>query len=82
MTNTYIDARELADGSINSLEFVQIDEKQVIDGLNKALQNLKKRPDKWKLTILLEGEHSFLVEPEFYRRGNLTSLFLKVCGRA
>jgi hypothetical protein len=77
-SNSYIDARELADGAISSLELVQIDEDQVISGLARALQSLEKQPDKWKLTILLEGEHHFLVEPEVRRQENMTSLFLRV----
>ena len=76
--NNYEDARDLADGKINKLELVQIDDDQVIARLEECIERLDKPPQTWKLTIHLEGEHTFSVEQEAKRIGNSTSLILRV----
>ena len=60
-TNSYVDARELADGQIRSLEFVQIDDERIVRGLGDALDDLS---NNWILTIELDGTHSFTARPK------------------
>lgn len=62
--NTYSDARELADGGIVSLTSIQIDDKQVLDGLRRKLRLVRVRPKQWRLRVQLEGDHWFAVRPE------------------
>lgn len=72
-TNSYVDARELADGQIGSLEFVQIDDERIIQGLRDALDELN-----WTLTIELNGTHSFRARPKLENG----SLFLYIVSKA
>ena len=76
-TNSYLDARELADGEIKNLNLVQIDEDQVVEGISRALQRLEP-PSEWKLTIQLEGEWGFHVKPRVQQQGNREVLSLDV----
>jgi hypothetical protein len=72
-TNSYIDAKELADGQIGSLELVQIDDDRIVQGLGDALNDLN-----WKLTIELGGTHSFTDQPKLENG----SLFLDITSKA
>jgi hypothetical protein len=72
--NSYLDARELADGELASLKVVQIDDDYINEKLARALDPIANRSDTWTLTIELEGTHSFQVRPEVQRG----SLFLSV----
>jgi len=74
-TNTYYDARELADGAIRDLKLVQIELSAFPKG-HTFRQYLKK--DILKITILLEGEHHFLAKPEIRVSGASASLFLRI----
>jgi hypothetical protein len=60
-TNSYVDARELADGQIRNLEFIQIDDERIVRGLGDALEDLS---ENWILTIELDGTHSFTARPK------------------
>ena len=60
-TNSYVDARELADGQIESLEFVQIDDERIVLGLSDVLEHLS---NNWIVTIELDGTHSFTARPK------------------
>jgi len=55
-TNSYVDARQLANGQIGRLEFVQIDDERIVLGLGGVLDDLS---NDWTVTIELEGTHSF-----------------------
>jgi hypothetical protein len=59
--NSYVDARQLADGQIRSLEFIQIDDERVVRGLGDALEDLS---NNWILTIELDGTYSFKARPK------------------
>ncbi|HEY3384401.1 MAG TPA: hypothetical protein VGK32_21800 [Vicinamibacterales bacterium] len=62
--DTYIDARELADGAISGLRTVQIDDKQVIERIRLKLSDLPAPPKQWRLRVQLEGDHWYAVRPE------------------
>jgi hypothetical protein len=74
-TNSYVDARELADGQIERLEFVQIDDELIVSHLGGFLDDLSKD---WTVTIELEGTHSFTARPKLEN----DSLFLYVASKA
>jgi hypothetical protein len=77
-TNTYLDARELADGAISSLTVVQLDDEYLLERLATVIE-LANRPSEWTLTIELSGSHRFRVRPE---AGQFRSLYLRVNGAA
>ncbi len=74
-TNTYLDARELADGAIRDLKLVQIDLSAFLKQ-HRFIQYLEK--DTFRITVLLEGEHHFLTKPEINVVGSSASLFLRI----
>ena len=63
--NAYLDARDLASGGLDELSLVQVDDDRFIDVLSTRLQGFRDRPRTWYLTLELEGDHTFEVEPEF-----------------
>lgn len=69
--NTYADAKLLADGQIDRLEYVQIDDQRIVEGLRDALDN---HPKDWMVSIELERTHSFSARPRLENG----SLFLYV----
>ncbi len=75
-TNQYSDAKSLASGDIERLKTVQISDAQIIDGLSAAAKRIPAPPDEWTLTIELQGQRSFRVQPQLDSSG--TSLFLRV----
>lgn len=78
-TNTYIDARDLADGEINELELLQIDDEGLLDKLAAAIQSTGRSPADWTLTVELGEQHSFRVKPESDASGR--TLYLRVLSR-
>jgi hypothetical protein len=74
-TNTYEDARALADGQIGRLEYVQIADERIVRGLGDALNDLL---NDWTVTIELAGKHTFSMRP----RLEDGSLFLYVRSKA
>lgn len=64
-TNSYQDARELADGAIADLKVVQITDNQVLERLSGLLARAHDVPSVWTLTVELEGPHTFRVRPEW-----------------
>ena len=77
-TNTYYDARELADGAIAKLELLQLDHERILRDIARYLSNLPSKPDTWKLSLQLESDWSFVVTPEVKSFGQAHSLFLRV----
>lgn len=77
-TNTYLDARDLAEGEIKELTLIQIDDNTMLKQISKILNMENLIPDTWNLIIELEGEYSFKVKPEFQRIGSSHTLFLHV----
>jgi len=63
--NSYVDARDLADGEIDSLESVQIVDDYIVDRLQSVIGLIHNVPNNWILSIELEGPHSFKVRPTF-----------------
>src|ERR1700677_2239081 len=59
-TNSYVDAKGLADGQIARLEFVQIDDERILEGLGDILDDLS---NDWTVTIELGGTHSVMARP-------------------
>ena len=57
--NTYIDARELADGEIERLETIQLFYSEKVLKKIGALYKDAGEPDTWTLTIYLEGTKTF-----------------------
>ncbi len=70
-SNSYVDAKELADGQIARLEFVQIDDERIVAQLRDVLDNPSKD---WMVTIELGRSHSFTARPKLEN----SSLFLYV----
>jgi len=70
-SNSYVDARELADGQIARLEFVQINDERIVAELHDVLDNPSKD---WTVTIELGRSHSFTARPKLENG----SLFLYV----
>ena len=68
--NTYADAKLLADGQIDRLEYVQIDDQQIIERLRLYAPNITD----CKVTIKLVRAHSFSARPRLENG----SLFLYV----
>ena len=60
--NSYLDAKELADGKIQMIEAIQITEESTIRGLSNAAP--QRVPESWMLEIQLAGTHLFRVRPE------------------
>ncbi len=75
-TNSYIDARELADGAIKRIRLVQITDEYILKGLGRVLRQSRGASREWILIIELEGDHAFRVRPE--RDATGSSLFLRV----
>jgi hypothetical protein len=61
---TYLDARDLADGEIATLQSVRIDDDQVYERIERHVGCLDSVPKIWRLHIELEGSHWFNVRPE------------------
>jgi len=80
--NSYLDARDLASGGIDELALVQINDDRFIDVLSTRLQGFRDRPRAWYLTLELQGDHTFEVEPEFKTMHRLRILNLHVVGPA
>ena len=57
--NSYLDARQLADGDINKLELIQIVDAKVAKSISQIIQLSNSRIHVVKLTILLEIKHYF-----------------------
>ncbi|HXM71129.1 MAG TPA: hypothetical protein VN970_08345 [Thermoanaerobaculia bacterium] len=75
-SSDYIDARDLADGAIAYLTLLQLEDAKIVKGIARSLKGMPDMPRTWRLTISLEQEWPFEVEPEW---GNaLTSLLLHV----
>ena len=70
-SNTYCDARELADRGIAQLSRIGIDDDQIIDRLRQAPDSVKLMERIWKLTIELSGNHSFRVRPQLDAHNSL-----------
>lgn len=77
-TNTYVDARDLADGDIARLETLQFDDDGVLKRISKMLDGIDPLPETWRLIILLDGKHEFDVRPEYNKINNYGSLTLAV----
>lgn len=77
-TNTYVDARNLADGDIARLETLQFDDDGVLKHISKMLNGIDPLPEIWRLIILLDREHEFDVRPEYNKINNYGSLTLTV----
>ncbi len=64
-SNSYADARELADGAIARLDLVQIDEPQILSALDKIVGGSDEPSARWTVTIVLASRvHRFLAVPE------------------
>lgn len=68
---TCIDARDLANGEIGTLQSVQIDDDKIYDGIERHLGSLDEVPKVWRLHVALEGAHWFTVRPEVRGRRSL-----------
>ena len=77
-TNTYLDARELAEGKIKGLTLIQIDDNTILKQIDRILNMENSIPDTWNLIIGLEGEYLFKVTPKFQRIVSSYTLFLNV----
>ncbi len=77
-TNTYIDAIELAEGSIKKLTLIQINDDTVLKTIKKILNRENSIPDIWELIIELKGEHIFKTIPEFTKNVDLSTFFLHI----
>lgn len=64
LTDSYADARELADGAIAELKLVQISDEGILKRLAHQLMAMDDLPDEWILTIELEGTYDFRVRPD------------------
>lgn len=73
-SNCYADARELAEEH-STLEAVQIDERQVIEGLSKA--NQRTPNPRWELQLLLGEKGTFKYSVKSIMSHG--SLFLNIC---
>jgi hypothetical protein len=62
--NSYIDARDLADGAIKRLGLVQLNDKRIVDGLADLFNRAPDHEMLWDLTVLIEGVYRFAVRPE------------------
>jgi hypothetical protein len=62
--NQYLDARTLADGAIGKLELLQWDDEKALTRLRSLLRDADHPKPPWRLTVLLQGEHQFMVDPE------------------
>jgi hypothetical protein len=74
--NSYIDARELADGGVERLTLVQVLDERVVEDVLRRWRAATPRPEGWRLLVGLEGTHWFAVDPD--RRSTHLDLFLKV----
>lgn len=77
-TGTYLDAFELADGSMRELRLYQTEDERLFKTLDGILQRMGGSPDTWRLTLELKGDWSFRVRAEVKRSHQLVSLFLHV----
>lgn len=77
-TNTYYDARELADGAIDRLTLVQLADEHILGGLERVLQHCNGVPDEWTLLVELEGQHRFRVQPQVRSHGTLCLYVVKL----
>ena len=64
-SNSYCDARELADGGIEGLNLVQLSDDYILGKLSGVLAHARDAPREWSLVIELEGRYTFRVRPEF-----------------
>jgi hypothetical protein len=67
-SNTYIDAKHLSDGEIGELKSFQVDDEQVIKGIERKLDRIKWELTTVRLLLLLKGEHWFDVRPQLRHR--------------
>ena len=81
-TNTYVDARDLADGDIDELESLQFDDKRVIQRISDMLSRYDEVPETWRLIVQLDGEHRFDVRPEYRKQHEYQSITLHVVSDA
>lgn len=77
-SNTFIDASEMAGGEIDNLKLVQLFDNYTLERLRDTIRSMAEIPEKWYLTIKLNGEHTFVIEPEFKGNGLGRSLYLQV----
>lgn len=80
--NAYLDAWDLVNGGIGDLSLIQIDDDRFIDVLIRRLQGFRGKPSAWYLTLELQGDHTFQVEPEFKTMHRLRILNLHIVGPA
>ncbi|HEY3384402.1 MAG TPA: hypothetical protein VGK32_21805 [Vicinamibacterales bacterium] len=78
---SYIDAKRLADGAIQRLSSVEIDDKQVLERLNDVMANMEEDPTSWRLLVELVEPHWFVVEPEYRSQQAYRCLTLRIVER-
>tara|TARA_A100000171_G_C2105560_1_gene132119 strand:- start:143 stop:559 length:417 start_codon:yes stop_codon:yes gene_type:complete len=81
-TNTYVDAKDLADGDIDELETFQFDDKRVIERISEMASRLNATPEIWRLIVQLDGEYRFDVRPEYREQHTYRSITLHVISNA
>jgi hypothetical protein len=80
---TYIDAMQLAEhlaaGRTSDFKSVTIDDRGVLDRLQRILQCMKgDPPDVWRLHVALRGDYWFVVRPEYRHTHAYKSLTFRV----
>jgi len=68
--NTYIDAKELADGEMRRLKRMELHDAYVLTHLRRFLRDTNYGAAPWRLVVSLEGQHEFPVEAQL-RGGDL-----------
>lgn len=63
-SNTYLDARDLADGEIARLKLLQVYDDRLLEAIARSMRRLSAPPRTWTLTLFLSKEWSFVVTPE------------------
>jgi hypothetical protein len=61
---TYLDAKALAAGEIDTLQSVQFDDDQVYERIERHIDRLEGVAATWRLHVSLQGSHWFIVRPE------------------
>ena len=75
--HTYADAQDFAD-EVDSLKSVHISDATVIKAIDLQLKRLKKRPERGRLRILLQGEHWFNISMEAHDEHSLMLRVLSI----
>jgi len=77
-SDVYADAKDLADGSIASLNYIQLNDDYTLERLENQSLRLNPVPKVWTLVLELNGIHTFKVRPEYERKGAAQTLRLQV----